>query len=385
MANEKFGLGHFLNLTPVISLISQALLLLLLSCGKPPVVWQRTLDTGTDEQAVGLLCASDQLIVIGNQGKEETGRCVWLVQRLDLKGNRLGRQTIAEGRLNVLRDGCLDQDNNLLLAGWTSVYDTIICLIVKLAPDRRTLWKKGLVLGRAAWANGICVVDSNIAVCGGVESDFGTDIFVCLLNPSGRTLWSRNYHFNESGEGWKVKADQNGNLIVIARSSSAQDIMLMRLKPNGDTFWTRRYDSGGKDEPDGLAVDQFGNIVAVGTARASDSVRCVILEYAADGGVVRKVAYGENTQAEGRGIWITEKGDIFICGTLLTPKGRQLLVFEYVPGAVSIWERQIGAGKDADAKAVLFADDVFLVGDVLNQTQDIAVFRLAWQANSNRP
>ncbi|MGQ9708064.1 MAG: hypothetical protein ACUVUR_04240 [bacterium] len=358
-------------------------LLLLIFCGPATVVWQRTIDSGTDERAVGLIWVQGGLVVIGNQGKEETGHCVWLVQRLDPNGNLLRRQTFAEGRLNILRDGCSDRYGNLLLGGYTSVSDTTICLIVKMAPDGRTLWKKGLASGVASWVNGVGPVDSNVAVCGGVQSDFGTDVLVCLLNPAGRTLWSRNYHFNESSEGWKVKADPNGNLVVMARFVSTQDILLMQLKPNGDTVWTRRYDSGGIDEPGGLAVDRFGNIVAVGTARFNDSVRCVILEYASDGGAVRKVAYGENTQAEGRGVWITEKGDVFVCGTLLTPKGRQFAVFEYVPGAVSVWERQIGAGKDADARAVLFEKDVFLAGDVLNQTQDIAVFRLTWRAGSN--
>ena len=86
----------------------------------------------------------------------------------------------------------------------------------------------------------------------------------------------------------------------------------MKLKPNGDTLWTRTYESGGDDEAGDVAIDQFGNVVVTGTAVVGDSVRCVILEYADSGGVIRKSAFGKNAMATGNGLYITKDSDIFI-------------------------------------------------------------------------
>ncbi|MEO0068714.1 MAG: hypothetical protein ABIK23_06270 [candidate division WOR-3 bacterium] len=354
---------------------SALLLLLALFCGKPQIVWQRFLDTGTDEQVVALLSQGGVLLLVGNQGDKEIDSCAGFLQWLDLKGNLLRRQRVAEGKLTILRGACLFQTSNIILCGYTRLRDTTVSLIFRLGPDGRTLWKKGLAMGSSSWANGVCLNDTNIAICGGVVTNTQTDILVCLLNPNGKTIWSRNYPFKEPAEAYKIASDQNGNIILLG--SIGTDILLMKLKPDGETLWTRRYDSGANDRAGGLALDRFGNIVGVGTAGEEKSQRCVILEYAADGGAVRKVAYQENARAEGNDAFITEKGDIYVCGSIFTPKGKEVLAFQYIPNATSVWERQIPAGRDAVGKAIVVNKDVFIAAEVRNRTRDIALFCLA--------
>lgn len=352
-------------------------LLLAIFCGNPEVVWQRVVDTGADEQLTALISFGDILIVIGNRENQAKDSCIGLLQWLDLQGNLLRRQTVAEGKYTLLRGASLFQVNNILLCGYTQLRDTTLCLIIRLGPDGRTIWKKGLAIGFSSWANDICLVDSNFAICGGVKGNGSADLFVLVLNPAGRTLWSKNYHFAEPTEGWKIASDPNGNLVVLGGFAQSEDILLLKLNSDGDTLWTRRYDSGTRDRPGGLALDRFGNIVCVGTAGDGDSVRCVILEYTPDGGVVRKVAYQENARAEGSDVFITDKGDIYVCATILTPKGRRILAFEYRPNARSVWERHIAAGSAAAARAILYNNDVFLAADCSNRTKDIAIFRLS--------
>lgn len=358
-------------LTPLLTLIFTG-------CGKPTVAWKRVIDTGTEEHAAALLLRDNEFILAGSLGNPESGRTVIFVQFMDRKGNLLRRRSFAEGSHNICRAAGLDSAGNLLLGGYARFYDTTFALIIKVAPDGRTIWKKGLVTGKASWANGIATLDSSVVFCGGVETDFGTEAFLALLSPTGKTVWSRNYRIDCQADAVAVAGHANGELTILCRvsSSSDNDILLIHTKPNGDTLWTRRYDSGGDDLPAAVALDRFGNIVAIGTARTTDSTRCVILEYTPDGGAVRKVAYGEQTRAEAGNITITEKGDIFICGTLITPQRRKILVFEYLPAATMVWERQIDLGSDARGVAVAFDRDVFLAADVVFKTPDVVVLRL---------
>lgn len=363
-------------------LFSLLVFLLTLSCGKKTVVWQRIIDRGANEEAVDLLSDGERLIVVGNQDDGKIGR--GLVEVLDRDGNFIQRQVFSEGKRSSFRSACLDLNGNLFLCGSGQPYGTTLCLVVKNNLQGRTVWKKGLALGRGTWANGICLIDTNIAICGGVQTEKGTEILVALLTPTGKTLWSRNYPQGEWAEGTKIALAPNRTIILLGKRRSAgnSDLFLLCLKPNGDTLWRRVYDSGGEDAPGDLLVDQFGNIVAVGTAQFSDSARCVILEYTLDGGVVHKVAYGENTQAEGRGICLGDKGEVIVCGTLRAPKGRAVLVFEYLPNALSVWERHHYIGSDARGAAVVFDRDVFVAADVANKRgpggKDIAIVRFAW-------
>ncbi|MGQ9678380.1 MAG: hypothetical protein ACUVUD_03770 [bacterium] len=359
------------------------LTLIFAQCGKPTVIWKRVIDTGTEEHAAALLLQNNELILAGTQGKLESGRTVMFVQFLDRKGNLLRRRSFAEGSQNICRAAGLDSAGNLLLAGYSRLYDTTFALIIKVKPTGKTLWKKGIMTGTASWANSISTLDSNIIFCGGLESESGIEAFLALLDPDGKTVWSRNYRIDHQTDAVALAAHSSGNLTILCRvssSSSNNDILLMQTKPNGDTLWTRRYDSGGDDIPAALALDRFGNIVAIGTARTNDSTRCVILEYTPDGGVVRKVAYGEQTQAEAANLTITEKGDIFICGTVITPQRRKILVFQYLPTAPMVWERQIDLGLDARGVALAFDRGIFLAANVVQKTPDVAILCLDWSA-----
>ncbi len=348
---------------------------LFLFCGKPMVVWMARIDTGTDEKPVAIMASDEQLVVVGNQGRKD-GVSVWLVQWLDRKGKLLRRVTVAGGRFNVLGDGCLDREGNIYLAGYTSHYDTTVAMVVKISPAGRVLWKKGLALGKETRANGVCMVDTLVAITGGVVTGDGEQIFVAILDRNGKTVWSKSYPQREPGAGFKIKSDPNGTLVVLGRSGVVPDLLLVKIDSQGDTVWTRGYDSRGRDEPGNLVLDQFGNVVAVGTAQVGDSTRCVILEYTADGGVVRKVAYGENAQAVGWGVCVSEKGNIFICGALLGAQQSKGLVFEYVPNAISIWERQIAMDKGMVARGVVYNQGLFVVAEVIDKSSDIAVLEL---------
>ena len=120
-----------------------------------------------------------------------------------------------------------------------------------------------------------------------------------------------------------------------------------------------------------------------GTATVGDSAHCVILEYDADGGSIRKAAYGQQAQATGSGIFITKDADIFITGRLFNKKtgapgeAEQIIAFQYKPNATSVWERQYSPGHNAGGVDLVVNGDVYVAANVKAKTNDVLVCRLS--------
>ena len=347
-------------------------------CGPKPVQWTTFIDTGVAEAAAAIASHQDELYVVGTQSNPLTDRSVWLVQVLGKDGALKNKQTFAEGPVNVAADAAVNDNGELFICGRSNPRDTMLCLVVKTKPRVNALWKRGLVLGERCWGNGICVrPDGKVAVCGTVVDGDKTDMFVTLLDPDGKTVWTRAYDLGAVEDALKIAAGLDNGLAVVGEvGAGCPDIVVLRLAPNGDTVWTRRYDSGGADTAGDITFGVQGYILALGTARVNDSVKCVVLVYDSAGGVANRLAYGADAQAEGHGIFVTPQGDNFVTGRLLAPKGSAVLAFQYLPGATSVWERHCPIGTEGTGVDLVVRGDVFVAATVQRKTQDIAVVRL---------
>ncbi|MEO0079168.1 MAG: hypothetical protein ABIK44_00625 [candidate division WOR-3 bacterium] len=350
-----------------------------MGCSERPVKWTTFIDTGVDEAACALALQGDELFVVGTQSNPTTGRSVWLVQVLGKNGQLANRQSFAEGLVNVAQDAALADNGDLYICGRSNPHDTTLCLIVKTRPRVSAIWKRGLVLGERCWGNGICVrPDGNVAVCGAVVNGERSDMFVALLDPEGKTIWTRAYDLGPAEDAVKIAAGPDNGLAVLGEvGAGCPDIVVLRLGPNGDTLWTRRYDSGGVDEPGDIAFGVQGYILATGTARVGDSVRCVVLSYDSTGGVANRLAYGAEAQAEGHGIFVTPEGDNFVTGRLLRPGRSAVLAFQFLPDAVSVWERHSQIGTEGTGVDLVVRGDVFVAATVRRKNSDIAVVRFS--------
>lgn len=353
----------------------------LAGCGPREVIWTTTIDTGIDETAAALCADRENLYVAGTLANPQTGRSVWLLQVLDRRGRLLRRQTFVEGAVNIAADAALRPAGGLFICGRSVVRDTAICLVIDWRPNGTVAFKRGLVMGEQSWASGVCALDGGrVAVCGTGVNGQESDMFVAVLDSTGRTQWVRNYNLSRVEQAHRICADSKGNLVVLGLTKleeNCPDMVLMKLDSRGETLWTRYYDSGGSDEPGDIALDRFDNVIAVGTARIGDSCRCVILEYDPAGGAVRKVAFGEQAMAEGNAVTLTEEGDVYVAGAQVERQGRTVLAYHYLPNATTVWERHVRLGSDAAAAALVEAGDIYVATTVQNATKDIAVIRLS--------
>ncbi len=362
--------------------IAALLGLLIARCGMGPVVWQKTLNTGGDETATALASDGTNYYVSYTSTKPgATERAGWFVTKLDSSGKVVWTRPYKDSPSARCEDIWADNLGHIFAAGRSKSENKDICLVVRYAADGSITWQKGLSLGDKTWGTGTCQVSNDrIAVCGVAGTDANTDYMVALLDArDGRTIWVKNIDLGPNDLAARVACDANDNFAIIGlhgENAASPDIVIIKLAPNGDTLWTRRYDSGGSDEPGDIAFDAFGNIIATGTARIGDSVRCVIIEYASDGDLIRKLAYGTVAQATGMGISVTGESDIYITGSLLSEDGKsQILAFQYKPDAVSVWNKQYSPGPSAGGVDLVVNGDVYVAATVRGKTQDVLVCR----------
>ncbi len=363
--------------------------LALAGCGSKQVVWQKTIDGGGDETATALATDGTNFYVSYIATKPgDNSQAGWFVTKLDKDGNELWTRKYKDSPYAACEDIQTDNQGHLFATGRANSQDKQLCLVIRYAPDGAIVWQKGLEVGDKTWGMGICTVSGDrIAVCGVAGSDTNTDHMVAMLDAKdGKTLWVKNIDLGSSDLAARIAADSKDNLAIVGHrggTGTGSDIVIIMLKPNGDTLWTRTYDSGGDDQPGDIKFDPFGNIVVTGTATVGDSVHCVILEYASDGGSIRKAAYGAQAQATGNGIFITKDADIFITGRLFNKKtgapgdAEKIIAFQYKPNATSVWERQYSPGHNAGGVDLTVNGDVYVAANVKAKTNDALVCRLS--------
>ena len=335
---------------------------LLLACGSGPVVWERVIDAEADEVAAGLATDGTRLAVLGTR-TSPGGGSAWLLQLLSLDGRLRGSRLYDEGTTNVAGDAAMAANGDVLAVGTSRIEDREMCVVARYGAGASLVWHRALALGDEARGRGICRTADRVLVCGSVTAEGAQRLFIAALDSAGTTIWTRDYDLGPSSEARRIAADRDGNLAVCGRAGTAEnpDILVAKFGPGGDTLWTRHYDSGGPDEPGGVAFDVFGNVLVTGTA-GTDTPRCVILEYHPNGELIRRAAYTEEAQAEGRAIATTPDGDIFVTGRLLGAGTSALLAFQYEPNATSIWEQTLRrTGGDMTGIGLAVPGDVFVL------------------------
>ncbi len=346
-------------------------------CGAKKTVWEKVIDTGGHEEAAAIAVSGLHCYVGSTVRNLHSDASTWLVTKLTREGSEVWSRMYKESPRAVLGDLVADERGNVDVVGRAEFDGKQSCLVAGYAFDGSLRWQKGLVLGDKTWGTGVCRLSGNrLAVCGMAGTDGNADHMVAVLDAGdGQTVWTRNYDICSADLAVRIAADAKDNLVLVGQYSKDDnsDIIVLKLNQRGDTLWTRYYDSGGDDEAGDIAFDPFGNVVVTGTARIGDSTRCVVLEYDSDGGVIRKAAYGRQAQATGRGVYVTPEADIFVTGALLG-KVNEVLVYQYLPNALSVWERHYTSGGNASGADVVVLQDAYVAATVENKTRDLAVY-----------
>ena len=174
---------------------------------------------------------------------------------------------------------------------------------------------------------------SNPGTFGGVDypTNGGQDAFIAKLDLQGNFIWMKNGGGHQNDEGWRIVADQRGNVYTAGFSKGLaifdQDTTkggrnyLVKYNAAGQVQWLKDYNL----EIDGLAVDSEGNLLVTGvfwfdTPFEGDTLRFVkeadvfLAKFDSNGTLLWKTYFGSDTYEYAYGIGIDSKDNVYIGG-----------------------------------------------------------------------
>ncbi len=198
----------------------------------------------------------------------------------------------------------------------------------------------------------------NLYVTGHTKIDSSTGITTIKFSSAGDELWRRDFPsvLYARDEGRSIKVDNQGNIIVLAQlmiSSEApidNDILLIKYDPSGDTLWVRQYDPNpGKSCFVGMmALDDSDNIVLGATVNVGFDWTAggdwAVIKYSSAGDFLwQDIVDGPAHLIDGPGhLQITANGEIFAAGLIdrdIDVLASDMHIRKYSPDGIIRWTK----------------------------------------------
>ncbi|HEY9115775.1 MAG TPA: T9SS type A sorting domain-containing protein [Bacteroidales bacterium] len=278
-----------------------------------------------------------------------------LICKTDLNGQVEWITTVYGSGMDAFYDIAVDRDNNVVLAGWTSTYDTLRvnseivleangsftnrAMIMKLSGiDGHLMWIKFIQAQEFKSINSTKLaigIDNSIYVSGyyncpfevdGVEipynHEFGNDIFVLKLEDDNNAIWGQYFTAETDGAYASINAIAlNDNQVYFAADYSKPLIINGETLPHtGDFYWITlvkldqetgmasdfiAFGSEGGQSAKQMVIDNNGNVITVGFFSANTAFKI---------GDIQLNGYGQNdgfvckTDSDFEVLWANQMG-----------------------------------------------------------------------------
>ncbi|HEV8538358.1 MAG TPA: SBBP repeat-containing protein, partial [Bacteroidota bacterium] len=150
-------------------------------------------------------------------------------------------------------------------------------------------------------------------------------VSIVKYDGNGELLWSKSYPLTTDAFViiTDLKTDSMNNVYVTGYGFAEQtafDYVTVKLDPNGNELWSNHYDSGDttRDFGSALALDKEGAVYVTGSSMYGwyDSSRSSTVKYDARGRMVGEAYFSRGRYTGGRGIAVSDSGDVFVGGDL---------------------------------------------------------------------
>jgi hypothetical protein len=209
------------------------------------------------------------------------------------------------------------------------------------------------------------------------------ELFLIKVAADGSLVWQKNYAASAIGiynaNDMAVAAD--GSIYVTGLfapdGDQAGDIMLLKFASDGSLDWQRTWDNNGNSEDgESVAIAGDGSIYVTGGSDPLEEVGpLVLLRYTPDGDLTWQKTWTDTAPgtagASGQAVAVGSDGNIHVGGTVFRNDGSfdvDLVVLTVNPSGTLVWQRDMAAGDDADARggmAVGSDGSVYAVGGLL--------------------
>jgi hypothetical protein len=217
-----------------------------------------------------------------------------IIARTDLNGNAHWVTTMHGSGMDGFYDAILDDDNNVVLAGWSTTHDTLFVngtpviisggsyishgIIMKLSgTDGSLIWFKHFSSEEYKHVNATKLTtdpQNYLYVTGYYNCPFqvdtvaipynqtqGDDLFILKLDAAGQTIWGQ-YITSESDGGYpRIRSVAAGQSAIFYSVEYSKPLMINGnpLPHTGDFYWTGLIKSA-METGDVLAVNTFGSV-----------------------------------------------------------------------------------------------------------------------------
>lgn len=246
-----------------------------------------------------------------------------------------------------------------------------------------------------------CDPEGNIIVTGYTEGTLGknrhiggADILIAKYSAAGEELWTRQLGTVESDHGDSIACDQQGNIFVTGHTygsfngkpnAGGADIFLMKLEPSGKTLWIKQFGSSESDYGLGVTCDNDGNVYMLGDTygkltgtRNYGDADVFIMKFDANGDRLWGAQLGTSFTEHAKGIFVDVSGSVYVtgdtCGTL-EPKiafgGYDIFLAKFNPYGDRLWLKQIGTAANDFSGGVAgdSAGSIYVSGETKGQVQ----------------
>jgi hypothetical protein len=189
------------------------------------------------------------------------------------------------------------------------------------------------------------------------------DIVVGKFDPTGRSLWLRQFGTAENDGARSIALDPAGNVYVTGgtrgRLGSTQfgkaDGFVAKLDSLGQIVWLEQFGTAADDAGQAMACDASGSAFVTGITTAKPDGTALpapdvfVRKFAPDGHCVWIRQWGTDGADDGRSIAVGPQGDLFVTGATagdLAGQGNagktDLFVTKLDPAGNVVWHRQFG-------------------------------------------
>ncbi|MET0793287.1 MAG: SBBP repeat-containing protein [Polyangiaceae bacterium] len=257
----------------------------------------------------------------------------------------------------------------------------------KLDGSGATLWTKQFGTLGPDSPRALVVAGSNAYVAGSTYptgNQNSGDPFGRKFDASGATSWMQEFGGADEDEAFAVAVDGSGNVYVAgytfdlipASTQGQRDAFVRKLDPSGSTLWTRQFGTSDDDYVYAAAVDGNGNLYLAGLTYG------VLLS----GGGMPPDAFVRKFDTSGATLWTRQFGsldadygialgldgtnNLYVAGTTYGALGgpnagqEDVFVRKLDAAGTTLWTKQVGTSKDESTQgaAVSATGTVYVVG-----------------------
>jgi len=193
-----------------------------------------------------------------------------------------------------------------------------------------------------------------------------SDAFVRKLDPSGATLWTRQFGTSSDDQAFGVAVDGSGNVYVVGVTYGALEVanggvgdaFVRKLDPSGATLWTQQLATPRGEAATAVALDGSGAIFIAGYSygNSQSSGEAFVRKLDAAGGATTWAQqFGGPDEDEALGVAVDGSGNVYVGGYTYggiaggSSTGlRDVFVRKFNPAGATAWTRQIGSPVDHD-------------------------------------